>query len=315
MSAQAVTPVLSGQDVVLLTAPFFIGSLLNYLLLGTLVVQVYLYSISYPQDRVGIKVVVYGVFILDVIQTVFATHLAWGYLISGWGNPAVLFQPPWSLTALSFMGAIIPAIVQIFFAWRIWMLKQTLLARGIAVLIVLVALTQSISILVSSIRLVLSVNRVATGLSSISSGFITGVAGSFAADALIAGCQIVILSQARSKSPFKKTETVVTKLIVHTVQTAAVTALASLVWLILYTTMPNNFVSLTTVFMIGKLYSNVLMANLNARLPESTSISTEKGTYPVNSIVQITTDVTTDTRESSGDGYKPRHIEETSFFP
>jgi hypothetical protein len=63
------------------------------------------------------------------------------------------------------------------------------------------------------------------------------------------------LSEARSKSPFKRTETVVTKLIVHAVQTAAVTAIASLIWLILYTAMPNNFVSLTTVFMIGKLYS------------------------------------------------------------
>jgi ATP-dependent helicase YprA (DUF1998 family) len=65
------------------------------------------------------------------------------------------------------------------------------------------------------------------------------------------------LSRARSNSPFKKTETVVTKLIVHTVQTAAVTAVASLVWLILYTTMPNNFVSIAAAYMIAKLYSSI----------------------------------------------------------
>jgi hypothetical protein len=158
-----------------------------------LMVQVYLYSISYPQDRVGNKVVVYGVFMLDVVQTIFATHSAWGYLISGWGNPAVLFQPPWSLTAVSFTTAIISAIVQIFFACRIWMLKRTRLARGIAVLIILVALTQSISILVASLRLALIGNRVSSGLSSVVSGFITGTAGSFIADALIAGCHIAIV--------------------------------------------------------------------------------------------------------------------------
>jgi hypothetical protein len=67
----------------------------------------------------------------------------------------------------------------------------------------------------------------------------------------------VQLSQARSNSPFKKTETVVTKLIVHTVQTAAVTAVASLAWLILYTTMPNNFVSIAAAYMIAKLYCSI----------------------------------------------------------
>jgi len=280
-------------------------------------VQVYLYSISYPQDRVGNKVVVYGVFMLDVVQTIFATHSAWGYLISGWGNPAVLFQPPWSLTAVSFTTAIISAIVQIFFACRIWMLKRTRLARGIAVLIILVALTQSISILVASLRLALIGNRVSSGLSSVVSGFITGTAGSFIADALIAGCHIAILSEARSKSPFKRTETVVTKLIVHAVQTAAVTAIASLIWLILYTAMPNNFVSLTTVFMIGKLYSNALLANLNARSRESGGTSRETGTHPVNSIgvVHITTDITTDPHEISDDWKESRRVKEASVFP
>lgn len=67
----------------------------------------------------------------------------------------------------------------------------------------------------------------------------------------------VQLSRARSNSPFKKTETVVTKLIVHTVQTAAVTAVASLAWFILYTTMPNNFVSIAVAYMIAKLYCSI----------------------------------------------------------
>jgi hypothetical protein len=125
------------------------------------------------------------------------------------------------------------------------------------------------------------------------------------------------LSEARSKSPFKRTETVVTKLIVHAVQTAAVTAIASLIWLILYTTMPNNFVSLTTVFMIGKLYSNALLANLNARSRESGGTSRETGTHPVNSIgvVHITTDITTDPHEISDDWKESRRVKEASVFP
>jgi len=236
-------------------------------------------------------------------------------LISGWGIPNVLFQPQWSLTAVSFTTAIISAIVQIFFALRIWMLRNTLLARGISVLIILVALTQSTSIVVSALRLALLGNHVATQMASVSSGFITGTAGSFVADALIAGCQIVILAEARAKSPFKRTETVVTKLIVHAVETAAVTAVASLAWLILYVTMPNNFVSLTAVFMIGKLYSNVLLANLNARSSGLGGTSLEMGKQPLNSIVHITTDVSTDARERPDGWNKSRDTKETSIFP
>jgi hypothetical protein len=101
---------------------------------------------------------VYVVLMLDVIQMIFATHTTWCYVISGWGNPAILFQPPWSLTAMTFISSlsehnlflhsrlaavltfspIVSAIVQVFFAWRIWMLQKSSLARGIAVLIVLV---------------------------------------------------------------------------------------------------------------------------------------------------------------------------------
>jgi len=184
------------------------------------------------------------------------------------------------------------------------MLDKSRPARCIAVLIVLVAITQSINITASSFRLAFNGNHVSTQLSSISSGFITGFVGNFVADTLIAGCQIVILSRARSNSPFKKTETVVTKLIVHTVQTAAVTAVASLAWLILYVTMPNNFVSIAAAYMIAKLYSNVLLANLNARSSRSGGTSLESGSQqPVqaaNSVLHIATDSTAGVHENSG---------------
>ena len=43
---------------------------------------------------------------LDVFQMIFATHTAWECVISGWGNPAILFQPAWSLTAMTFISSL-----------------------------------------------------------------------------------------------------------------------------------------------------------------------------------------------------------------
>jgi len=125
-------------------------------------------------------------------------------------------------------------------------------------------------------------------------GFLTAISGNLVADILVAGCQLVILFEARSKSPYKRTESLVTKLIVHTVQTAAVTAITSLVNLIFFAVMPYNFLFGIPTYITGKLYSNVLLANLNAR-------SSETRPAPTNSIgmVQITTEVTADQYGSS----------------
>ncbi|KIM79191.1 hypothetical protein PILCRDRAFT_571209 [Piloderma croceum F 1598] len=312
---QAITSVPSGQDIVLLTAPFFVGSLLNCILFGTLIVQVYLYSLSYPRDRVGVKILVYGIFILDIVQTVLATHAAWGFLISGWGNPGILSQPPWSVMTLPFMSAIISAIVQIFFAWRIWTLQSTWLPRGIAILIVLIALMQSISSMVASIRfsLIGSVSE----LPSLTPGFTVWLAGSFVADVLIAGCQISILAEARSKSPFKQTDSVITRLIVHTVQTASVTAVAVLVELILFKVLPDTNVFDTPAFIVGKLYSNVLLANLNARSTESRGSSSAAASVVPRSMdmVHITTEVTNNQYMRYDNWGKPESVKASSMFP
>jgi len=192
------------------------------------------------------------------------------------------------------------------------MLKRTRTARGIAVLIVLVAIAQLTCILVASLRFVLLGNHIWTAIPSVSSGFITGAAGSFVADTLIAGCQIAILAEVRSNNPLKRTETMITKLIVHAVETAAVTALASLLWLILFTAMSKTFMSLTAVFMLGKLYSNVLLANLNARSSGSGSTSPEMETHHMSSIVEVTTDVMA---VQSNDLIKSLQINGTSIFP
>jgi hypothetical protein len=44
--------------------------------------------------------VVAFIFLLDILQTVFATHAVWGLLILGWGDASLFAFPPW--TAFTF---------------------------------------------------------------------------------------------------------------------------------------------------------------------------------------------------------------------
>ncbi|KAJ7604816.1 hypothetical protein DFH06DRAFT_1253701 [Mycena polygramma] len=66
-----------GLDIPLLTGPIVLGYMWNSWLYGILCIQVYLYSEAFPNDRAGIKAVVWAMFILESASTLFVTIGAW----------------------------------------------------------------------------------------------------------------------------------------------------------------------------------------------------------------------------------------------
>ncbi|KII84926.1 hypothetical protein PLICRDRAFT_45769 [Plicaturopsis crispa FD-325 SS-3] len=254
---------LSREQLNELLGPVFVGSVLNWGLLGTLTVQVYIYSTASTKDRLAFKILVYGVYILDLVQTVLAAHASWALLVAGWGNPLVLVFSPWSVATIPIMSGIISAIVQLYFAWRIWKLGKTIIMRAIVILITLLALMQCTSAFYASVLFAVDPQR--SELRKVENGFTVWLAGSFAVDVLIAGSMMMILREVRVKSPFKATDTLITRLMVHTVQTGLVTAVTAGIELILFLVYPNNNFHGAAAYILAKLYSNVLLATFNAR--------------------------------------------------
>ncbi|KAF5320829.1 hypothetical protein D9619_002055 [Psilocybe cf. subviscida] len=67
-------------------------------LLGALTIQVYNYHVAFAKDdRLFMKLMVYGIYVLDLLQTAFGSRYAWWVLASGWGNPWTLRFTPWTL--------------------------------------------------------------------------------------------------------------------------------------------------------------------------------------------------------------------------
>ncbi len=62
--------------------------------------RVDIYYTSYPNDRRGIRLSVYGIFLLDILQTIVSADSAWDTLCSGWGRPINIQFPDWSYYAL-----------------------------------------------------------------------------------------------------------------------------------------------------------------------------------------------------------------------
>lgn len=69
---------------------------------------------------------VYGLFVLDVIQTCLVTADAFHWFVFGFGDMNRLddtFVNSWDVP---FLDAIIATIVQTFYCWRIWILTRSL---------------------------------------------------------------------------------------------------------------------------------------------------------------------------------------------
>ncbi|KAK7462182.1 hypothetical protein VKT23_007786 [Stygiomarasmius scandens] len=108
--------------------------------------------------------------------------------------------------------------------------------------------------------------------------------GSFVADILIAVVMIAILVEARMNSRHSTTNDILLRLIIQTVETGSLTAITAGVDLILFLKSPGNYLFLCPSLILGKLYTNAVVARLNSRrtsqTPHSTSLSVELGSQP-----------------------------------
>jgi hypothetical protein len=58
-----------------------------------------IYYTNFPDDRAHLKVLVWMLFFVECLGTVFGTHAAWKALGAGWGDLEALTKPVWSFTA------------------------------------------------------------------------------------------------------------------------------------------------------------------------------------------------------------------------
>lgn len=246
------------EDITLITGPLLLGYLFNWGLFGILILQVYIYYLSFPNDSRVIKSLVYGLFFVDCIQTSLTTHNAWHFLSKGWGDLRVLSDPGWSWIAVPLLSGIVSATVQLFFAWRIWVLSKSVPLAG---LIVSIAVTQGLCAMYSGIRFAI-INDV-TKIASLFPTATIWLGGSALCDFIITISMVTFL--ARASTGFSQTDSVITKLIRMTVETGLVTTTVAITELILYLVYPHNNLHMIPALALAKLYTNTLLATFNSR--------------------------------------------------
>ncbi|KAG8743246.1 hypothetical protein FRC10_012290 [Ceratobasidium sp. 414] len=245
-------------DIQLITGPLLLGYLFNWGLFGILIVQVYIYYLSFPNDSRIIKSLVYGLFFVDCVQTSLTTHNAWHFLSKGWGDLHVLDDPGWSWIAVPLLSGVVSSTVQLFFAWRIWVLSKSVPLAGV---IVSIAIAQGISAMYCGIEFAI-VNDI-TKIATLFPAATVWLGGSALCDFIITISMVTFL--ARASTGFSQTDTVITKLIRMTVETGMVTTTAAISELILYLVYQHNNLHMIPALALAKLYTNTLLATFNSR--------------------------------------------------
>ncbi|KAI0366389.1 hypothetical protein BV20DRAFT_653179 [Pilatotrama ljubarskyi] len=256
--------------------PLLIGVILAAIMYGVSCSQMYYYFTRYPRDSWSIKLLVIAVWTTDSIHQALISHSGKGileprlslllkpivavywYLVTEYGNPTALTLLSKSIIVEVFFNAFTGLFVQSFFAARIWKLSGGKLYLVIPVVLIAGEFAVAMAYSIKALYLNTFMDLVQIkGLSISINAFAA------AGDVTIAAILCTILHF--SRTGFSKSNTLINRLMVFAVNTGLLTSVCACLSLITILSLPNTFVYICFFFLVGRLYSNSLMATLNAR--------------------------------------------------
>ncbi|KAK7053601.1 hypothetical protein R3P38DRAFT_1462266 [Favolaschia claudopus] len=291
-----------------LDAPFNLGAMeigvfLSLALFGVVAFQGFVYFRDCSSDRMGLKLLVASVLVFELCHSVASSHAIYYFTVVLAGVPE-LSKPAnsYSLSLLPVFETLITALVQGFFAYRIWLLSGR--------------------IYITLLCWVLGFLRFVGGMAVAAEGFIdiplepdyfhlqdtygwlitASLNVGAALDVLIAVSLCFYIRQMYTPYNLPRGEQLLNRLITWTIQTGLITSVTSVTVVIAFQTMTHNFIWLALYTFLAKLYSNSLLVSLNSRpqhraLVRAPSPKTWDATPPrtPNLTIQITRTVEDDT--------------------
>ncbi|KAI1787207.1 hypothetical protein LXA43DRAFT_1030456 [Ganoderma leucocontextum] len=261
--------------------PPFIGDLLAWMLFGVSIVQLYIYHTSFSRDPIAIQAAVYGIFLLDVFQSIIVAVAGWQVFVTGWGRSINLEYPGWSFPATPIVSVIISASVQTFYAWRIYRLGGW---RVVPLAIVITGFTSAAGAFSFSILFTFKKNIETFHETIMYSLTIVWLGVGAFTDILIMASMFYLLYTAKRRiTHFESSEFIVNRLMRLTVETGLACALTALLELALFLGLPQTNVHIMFATFLSKVYSNTFMTSLNSRAASSRSQQKTGGTISLGS--------------------------------
>ncbi|KAK0484829.1 hypothetical protein IW261DRAFT_1605035 [Armillaria novae-zelandiae] len=271
-------PVPAGYPIAQLSGALIVSFLLNWAFFGTLSVQLYLYYLAFPNDKTFIKFLVYGIYVIEIVQTMLAIHDAFATFGYGFGDIDTLTRSNFNWLAVPIMSTVVACIGQVFYAYRIFIVSKS---RIIPIFVICISLTSSVAATITGVYSFRAgeLTRMSSQKTYITAGIWCGA--SALCDILIAICMTYYLM--RRTTSFRRTRILVTKIIRLTIETGSVTAVVALLAFILFVAFPHEPYHTAAALVLPYLYANAVYMVLNSRF----EIIGGRGTYESSSITTM----------------------------
>ncbi|KAJ7216321.1 hypothetical protein GGX14DRAFT_441161 [Mycena pura] len=240
-----------------------IGCFLSSAVWGVTVVQTILYSFMYTKDPLKLRLLVrhhHGMAI-DTANQVLVLKSVWPALILHWGQVEILAKSEGTLYVHHvWVAAIVGLGVQSYYVWRIYVLSRRRLIFP-CLLMILVAWQITYYFLVFG-KVTVSAGKQSEQLTAVAISLRASGAG---VDVLIAAAMVYLLLRPRNRHMFDRTQTLVYRLLVLSVNTGAWTAVLAIFDFVCIWAFPTFFTFTVFELPICSLYLSTLLVNLNAR--------------------------------------------------
>ncbi|TDL27173.1 hypothetical protein BD410DRAFT_487816 [Rickenella mellea] len=232
------------------------------MLYGVLCSQIYNYYVSFGSDGHATKLIVGILLFLNTVGIAMQSDAMYYYLIQNFSNITAISHANWTINLQGFINALVTSICQFFFAWRVWRVSRG--SYFLTGAIVASSCVQLGKFTDKGIRVTNSMNTIPISMN---------LGSSLLCDLLISFSCCFYL--AKNRTGFQRMDNVINSLMLYSVCTGIVTSTVAIAVLILFFTMKTTLFHVGVGFLVGKLYSNSLMANLNSRYMFRRELSTE----------------------------------------
>ncbi|KAF8306946.1 hypothetical protein DL93DRAFT_2088318 [Clavulina sp. PMI_390] len=237
--------------------PMQIGNFLNSILFGVLCLQVSQYFGNF-RDPLWIRSLVILAFVIDVTQTALMMYMTWEYSVTHYADFTFLGTSMWALSSIPFFSVPVSWIVQGFYAWRIWVITKV---PYWSAMVVVFAIIQGAFGIYAGIGSFLA-NSTADNVTLQHIAIVWFI---FAMLCDVSIMAIMIWSLSQSKTGFKDTDNLITKINRSILETGAATFVTVLVDCLFLFLIPGTDMHLVPVMAVGKVYSNSFLYLLNSR--------------------------------------------------
>lgn len=286
----------------------FIAIIVAAFLTGILTLQSYLYYSLFPNDPLYYKIAIAGVFILNMAHFISSVDFAWWYLVRNWGNVNAIGTVRISYGLTVVFGSMLIFLIQLLFMKRIYSLDKRLIYFVVPML-VLICVEFGFGILGASYGLKpVSFQKLATP-----NAFAQAVVAIWLGSGVIVDLGIAVVlsfSLHFKRTGLKRTDSIITKLILYTINTCVLTSVAAILDLITFYRQAQLGETLFLCYMLlCGIFSNSLLASFNRRAAFHTERSRRAPAVSTGLIIENSF---SDPNQTSDDSYQSQTSPDTT---